>query len=287
MENKAIEFYRELQLNPICPNCGQKCKTLSGLGTHYKRTHGKHLKDWLFEANPNYCKNCGDQIKGRVQDVYRVNFCCLSCKSTGEFNSRHGAILSDELKEKMGAPKKGKPLTEKHKQKIKTWLSLNGAPLKGRTHSDENKALMSKASKERVAKYGHPFKGKKHSEESKRNMSDGHRRRMSESWDGNFSKFCAILRTYLYDLWTRPILERDNFKCQECGAIRDLSVHHIKRFRGLILEIFEAHPSLDLTITEHRWRLHDLCMKSSSILDLNNGTTLCIDCHRQEHRAAA
>ena len=285
--NKAIKSYNSLKEESRCPRCEKVCKSLSVLSRHMRKDHQETFADWIHEAHPNYCKNCGDQIIGRVQDVYKVEFCCLSCKSTGEFNSRYGAILSKETKGKIGDSNRGKVRSEEAKEKIRRWLAENGAPFKGRTHTVENKALMSKLSKERIAIHGHPFKGKKHSEESKKNMSEGHRKGMPEEWTGSFSRFCSILRMSLKPVWTLPVLERDNFKCQECGASEDLAVHHIKRFRDLVLNIIKEHPNLNVNITEHRWRLHDLCMKSAALLDLDNGITLCIDCYRQEHRAAA
>ena len=40
----------------------------------------------------------------------------------------------------------------------------------------------------------------------------------------------------LYIAWKRPILERDEFSCQMCGAHQDLEVHHIKPFRQILRE---------------------------------------------------
>ncbi len=32
-----------------------------------------------------------------------------------------------------------------------------------------------------------------------------------------------------YDLVRKEVLERDGWRCQDCGAMKDLQVHHIKR----------------------------------------------------------
>lgn len=55
-------------------------------------------------------------------------------------------------------------------------------------------------------------------------------------------------------LWRLSIYERDNFTCQKCGQIGGkLQAHHIKDYW--------SYPKL-------RW-------------DINNGITLCVDCHKK------
>lgn len=53
------------------------------------------------------------------------------------------------------------------------------------------------------------------------------------------------------------VYERDNFKCQNCGQVGgELNAHHIKSFK--------KYPKLRL--------------------DLDNGITLCIGCHKEVHK---
>lgn len=56
-----------------------------------------------------------------------------------------------------------------------------------------------------------------------------------------------------YDTWRLEVFKRDDFTCQTCGAKTNLEAHHIKQV------IF--HPHL--------------------IYDIDNGVTLCHDCHRE------
>lgn len=253
MENKAIEFYGMLQDNPICPQCGGRYKSLGGLGRHYKNSHNRHLMDWLFEVNPNYCKNCDNQIVGRVQDVYRRRFCSIRCGKTGEFNSSYG-----------------KPTTEEAKNKIRSTIKTKG---------ERGLKL-----KEWFSKNSHPFKGKKHSTQSRLNMSSGRRRWYDKSYEGNFNKFCSSLRRSFNSSWRDPILRRDAYACQRCGNKRRLEVHHIKPYRDLILAVLRSSRHLSLMDYEDRWKLRDICAVSPDLIDMDNGVTLCRVCHNLKHR---
>lgn len=55
--------------------------------------------------------------------------------------------------------------------------------------------------------------------------------------------------------WSKKIKERDGYKCTECGATNHLHSHHIKSKA--------THPELKY--------------------DMNNGITLCYDCHINAH----
>lgn len=59
--------------------------------------------------------------------------------------------------------------------------------------------------------------------------------------------------------WSKSIMERDNYICQDCGA------ENVK---------FHAHH---LVILEE-------CIGSELEFDTKNGVTLCIKCHRQRHK---
>lgn len=56
-----------------------------------------------------------------------------------------------------------------------------------------------------------------------------------------------------YKEWRTKIFERDNWTCQECGMKGDIQVHHIKSY----------------------------ALYSESRLDIENGITLCVECHKK------
>lgn len=64
-------------------------------------------------------------------------------------------------------------------------------------------------------------------------------------------------KTAKYSNWRTSVFERDDYTCQKCGQVGgELNAHHIKHFSKYPKKRF----------------------------DLNNGITLCLECHKEEHR---
>lgn len=77
-----------------------------------------------------------------------------------------------------------------------------------------------------------------------------------------------IRRTYKYRQWRSDIFTRDNFTCQGCGLKGVyLEAHHIKRFIDIIEE-YKIETLEEAFNCEELW-------------NMNNGITLCNECHRQ------
>ncbi len=78
------------------------------------------------------------------------------------------------------------------------------------------------------------------------------------NWKGGITeKKCRDVLYDGYKEWRNSVFRRDNFKCISCGCNKSgsLEAHHIKPI--------SLYPEL--------------------ILDISNGNTLCIKCHKEEH----
>jgi len=115
-------------------------------------------------------------------------------------------------------------------------------------------------------------KGIKHTEEAKKRIAIGlinrpvskeTRQKLSVSCGGNKNHFWKggitpinrrLRETGKYKEWRKKVYERDNFTCQECN-------HKGGRLNADHIKPFSLYPELRF--------------------DVNNGRTLCEDCHRQ------
>lgn len=85
----------------------------------------------------------------------------------------------------------------------------------------------------------------------------GIRGKNNPNWKGGITPLLKSIRTSKeYRAWRRAVFNRDNYICQKCGAFdRYLHAHHI------------------IPVSE------DL----SKVFDIDNGLTLCIVCHQEDH----
>ncbi len=107
-----------------------------------------------------------------------------------------------------------------------------------------------------IANMGNHYRlGKRHNEETKRKVSATKQGISLENWKGFTNSQNSRIRDSLeYALWRTAVFMRDNYTCQSCEQ-RGGKLHadHIKPFA--------LYPELRLSI--------------------DNGRTLCIECHRQ------
>ena len=154
-------------------------------------------------------------------------------------------------------------------------ISGNKNPFYGKKHSEETKRVMKlKRSKQII------------SEETKLKMSKTHkkigapwmlgmtqsyeiRKKRSESlpkgerhhnWNGGSTPINQQIRvSFEYKNWRREVFERDNYLCRECG---------LKSGQGKAVVLHADHVKPFAYYPELRF-------------EVNNGRTLCIDCHKK------
>lgn len=171
--------------------------------------------------------------------------------------SRAGYSHSDEVKKKISNGLKGHLVSLESRKKMSNSQS-------GKKHSEEHKTKQSiimmghKHSEETKQKIGNANRGKKKppfSIERRRKMGDAHRGNKCHLWRGGITPINQQIRTsFEYKLWRESVFKRDNWTCIWCGQQGGkLNADHIKPFAYF--------PELRFAI--------------------DNGRTLCIDCHRK------
>jgi len=174
-----------------------------------------------------------------------------------------GRKLSEEHKKKISEARKGKHHSEEIKKKMSEAKKGNKNPAKrpevrekmskahqGKKLSEETKKKLREINKKFPIKY---WLGKKLSEETKRKMSESRRR----YYDKKGRKLKDYRQSAKYLNWRLSVFKRDNFTCLICQKVGgELNAHHIKSWA--------KYPELRY--------------------DINNGITLCKDCHKMIHK---
>ncbi len=96
-------------------------------------------------------------------------------------------------------------------------------------------------------------------------------------WRGNrdFNNTC---RTQLYPVWTKKVLERDNFTCTMCQTKNNLQVHHIKPLRSILAEVKKENSINSFScISSGDWQ--PLIDEVTQRHKIEEGITVCSACH--------
>lgn len=120
-------------------------------------------------------------------------------------------------------------------------------------HSEKMKGRVSK------------LKGRKTPSEVREKLSG----KNSPRWRGGITTlYHKIRRLPEYNEWRSSVFKRDNFKCTNCllSGIR-LEADHIKQFF--------------IIIKENKITNYQEALKCKELWDINNGRTLCKECHKQ------
>lgn len=142
--------------------------------------------------------------------------------------------------------------------------------------SKETKEKISNSLKGKMAGNKNPMFGKEVSEETRKEISKAHKGRISReknpNWKGGVTalnkqiRYCAE-----YKVWRNICFVRDFYTCQNCGKKNcNLQCHHI-----IFLHIIKEKYNIT-TLAE--------AIKCKELWDINNGKTLCKDCHYGFHK---
>lgn len=93
-------------------------------------------------------------------------------------------------------------------------------------------------------------------------------------WRGGISDLRDLIRhSYKYRQWRSDVFTRDNYTCQIClarsgnGRRVDLNADHIKLFAAIM--------------ADNNIKTFDEAMECEEMWNINNGRTLCWECHRK------
>ena len=100
-------------------------------------------------------------------------------------------------------------------------------------------------------------------------------------WKGGINP----LRMAIRDLsdstrWRKLVFERDNYTCQLCNERGSyLEAHHLKSFADIFSEFLERYSSL--SPVNDKPLLLDLAIRHDPFWNIDNGMTLCKNCHTE------
>ena len=99
--------------------------------------------------------------------------------------------------------------------------------------------------------------------------------------DGRTPLALSIRNLNEYINWRISVFNRDSYTCQECSNVGDnLNAHHKKQFSTILSEFLKEYDQF--SPLEDKWTLVRLATKYKQFWDINNGQTLCKDCHSKK-----
>jgi len=179
---------------------------------------------------------------------------------------------------------------------ISRWIKMLGFPLRlskwymfGNTYRKGIAPWMegkhhTKATKRKLAK---TWKGKKLSPEHRakviKTLKNGDKCRGKKNlhWKGGISSLENLCKRYLQRTWRYPIMQRDKFTCQDCGATKNLCTHHAKEsFTQIRDKVLANNPDLNKQVYKDKLKIIEKILEEHKLED---GITLCQLCHCIRH----
>lgn len=223
------------------------------------------------------CNECGKILVKFLCQVYNTNYCDRACKGKahskvfmGENHPGWNKELHDTLTEEV----------------LRTEYLVNKLSM----NQIKTKYNLKHGVFDLLHKYNIPIRSV--SEATKLNTPRGKDNWMFEKkfighesfhWKGGIGALATIIRGLKQtETWRKEIFERDNYTCVKCHK-RGVYLHanHIKEFKNILAD-FLAHYS-QFSPIEDKETLARLAYTWQSFWDINNGETMCKECHYNHH----
>ena len=246
---ECYDKYKKDQIVTLkCPTCGLE----------FTRTKGYIAKANRRGQNVRYCsKDCarfGSLLKklfiGNIDMADYKDFCQnLTCEYCGE----HFQLKTTEAMLKLYIQTKNRP-------EIKTFCTNRCRKQYLKTHTSVEQ-ICANCNKSFMITKNEFMHGRTFCTEACR-----------KQFFNRKNKDCDLLSrlrgTLQYRHWRQNVAMRDKFTCQNCGSTENLHVHHIK-------ELYK--------IAEENHNDYEKTLQSYDFNDINNGITLCSECHSKIH----
>ena len=224
---------------------------------------------------------CGKSCALSIRIINKNTRQKLSISKIGNKNPMKRKELSDKVSKKLKG-KHNSPLTEFKKGNV-PWCA-------GKKLSKDHIQRLSESHIGLHIGNKHPMYGKKHTFEILKKISENTKIALSlpqvklkilrgerhPNWRGGITPLRhKIWSSVMAQGWRKQCLERDNYTCVSCNERGGkLNIDHIIPFHHLL-------DTLKTWVDEFKLDLFDSAMQFEPLWDINNGRTLCLDCHRQ------
>ena len=216
------------------------------------------------------CGICGKSFNVKPYRLKKGEgkYCSLNC-SRNEKAKKIAAI-------KKSIALKGHFVSEETRMKI----SLAN---KGKKHTEEWKRIRSELWKKKGIMKGdrnvtkRPEVRKKISEALKKRIGD-----KNACWRGGKTSLWQLIRGLENSgKWRLEVFKRDRYACQICKDDRghNLNAHHIKPFKQILNDFIQKYNQFSLLEEKHI--LARLAITYKPFWDIDNGITLCEECHKK------
>lgn len=227
--------------------CSHKCRGEFVSGENHHR----------YNSVKTNCDYCGDEVivKKSQFDKAELHFCNIECKHN--YNKENGFWGAERPYNYQGEAEVECSFCGK---KFKVSAGQYNHSIKNRegnfccSHKCTGQFNKKRFSGENAHRFG----------------KEGLRGELNHSWKGGITPFIKAVRLCGdYYRWKNKVLERDSFKCQSCGGDNLLVVHH----KNPLIKIVNVNGIENL----------EQARGCSELWDIDNGITLCSECHKLEH----